>query len=163
MIAYQAQFTCSHVLCYISDCLMGPQSVCVNLLLDGGIRVSTHHESTCQVPCVRSRRHSRHCPRRYNPATDSTSTFHGMAPHSLKHDPHPRQRRETSFALLPSTTRSSLLSCSRRGSIPINCFCRAASKNFVPKSAVLSNVSTPLTFTCPSTLACCNQRLLKDA
>ena len=51
-------------------------------LLDGGIRVSTHHESTSQVRCVRSRRHSRYCPRRYNPATDSTSTFHGMAPHS---------------------------------------------------------------------------------
>ena len=77
-----------------------------------------------------------------------------------KHDPHSRQRRDTSFALLPLTTRSSLLSCSRRGSIPINCFRRAASKNFVPKSAVFSNVSTLSTFTCPSTLACCNQRLL---
>ena len=59
-----------------------------------------------------------------------------------KHDPRPRprQRRETPFGLLPSTTRPSLLSCSRRGSIPINCFRRAASTNVVPKSAVFSNV-----------------------
>ena len=50
-----------------------------------------------------------------------------------KHDPHSRQRRETSFALLPSATRSSLRSCSGRGSI--------------------RNVSTLSTFTCSSTLA----------
>ena len=37
-----------------------------------------------KVRCVRSRRHSRYCPRRYNPATDSTGTFHGTAPHSLE-------------------------------------------------------------------------------
>ena len=30
MITYQEQFTCSHVLCYICDCLIGQQSVCVN-------------------------------------------------------------------------------------------------------------------------------------
>ena len=52
-----------------------------------------------------------------------TPPAHSMAWHLIpsKHDPHQRQRRETSFALLPSTTRSSLFSCSRRGSIPINC------------------------------------------
>ena len=40
-----------------------------------------------KVRCVCSRRHSRYCPRRYNPATESTGTFHGTAPHSLEERP----------------------------------------------------------------------------
>ena len=70
-----AQFTSSHVLCYISGCLMGPQSVGVNT--PPGWRHSCFHSP-------RSRRHSRYCPRRYNPAADSAGNFHGMAPHSLE-------------------------------------------------------------------------------
>ena len=34
--------------------------------------------------CVLSRRHSRYCPRRCNPATGSARTFHGMVLHSLE-------------------------------------------------------------------------------
>ena len=107
---------------------MGPQSVCVN------------------TPPGRKRSYF-HTPRIKSDAYALAATPDGtiqlptppalsMAWHLIpsKHDPHPRQRRETSFALLPYTTRSSLLSCSRRSSTRINCR-RAESKNFVPRSA----------------------------
>ena len=93
------------------------------------------HEATSQAQC-----HALTA----NPATVSSPTAKARHLIPSKHDP--RQRRQTSFALLPSTIRSSLVSCSRMGNIPVSCFWRAASKNLVPMSAVSSNASSLSTF-----------------
>ena len=147
MITYRAQFTCSHVLCYISDCLMGPQGVCVNT--PPGLKHSYFHTPRVNQP---SPMRTLSPPLLILSTTEQSSyrlrrnfPWHGTSfPRSTIHI-HP-QRRETSFALLTSTTRSSLRSCSRRGGIQINCFRRVVSRNFVPKSTVLSNASTLSTF-----------------
>ena len=45
---YHAQFTCLHVLCHINDCVMGPQSVCVNT--PSGWRHSSFHSTRINQP-----------------------------------------------------------------------------------------------------------------
>ena len=87
-----AQFTCSHVLCLHQWLFNGvtERRRQHSYWMEAFVFPLTTNQPA-KVRCVRSR-HSRYCPRRYNPAT----TFHAWHLIPSKHDPHPRQSHETS-------------------------------------------------------------------